>query len=609
MIGRNDPCTCGSGKKYKKCCGSKSSNLIEMIVNEELDRVLTGYFDNYPKDEDRNEMVLLMRTWVNRLTGSWEKQDIEEASSEYYLFIQNKKSWHTYLEKQLESVTREATIKVLKQWHDPFVLLAEIIEVGSERMKVRELFGENEYEVTRNEGMPADIGTLMFGVVLTDPRKVEDGIAPISSMLFLAKWSKQTKKSLIELRDAAGDKSVETFIHEHILDIYELLIKRSMASMNELVEEVLQPSQLQALEALDSTLRDLNQTSDSREIMHKLSVAYFLNDNKDVPVEGDYLAAAVQTGINIGTVQGLEREDEIIEKLLNSKMAMQMYVEQLTSLYSQMMDSGEEPLAERLYEIGTDPRPTEKALWETSMTTGGVVQPERKPGIGEGRAQLLAYEAYLAEAEETRRKLAKSAAELGPENSDVLLLQAETLKDSTNSVEYYEKAIRNASRLFEPGEEPWQNIPNRPFMRAAFAYGVHLFTHGEYDEAASMYLDLLKMNPIDNQGARYEGVASLIHAKRYEEAAKILVRYEKGSNHDATYLYLDWKLEFEASAGESKNAAEMLQLAQKANSHVMHLMTFKVKPMSYPRYASIEPGSEMEARYIWMLLSGGAHSG
>lgn len=23
-VGRNDPCPCGSGKKYKKCCGSKS---------------------------------------------------------------------------------------------------------------------------------------------------------------------------------------------------------------------------------------------------------------------------------------------------------------------------------------------------------------------------------------------------------------------------------------------------------------------------------------------------------------------------------------------------------------------------------------------------------
>ncbi|NLM35621.1 MAG: hypothetical protein GX206_09315 [Clostridiales bacterium] len=25
-IGRNDPCPCGSGKKYKKCCGSKTAN-------------------------------------------------------------------------------------------------------------------------------------------------------------------------------------------------------------------------------------------------------------------------------------------------------------------------------------------------------------------------------------------------------------------------------------------------------------------------------------------------------------------------------------------------------------------------------------------------------
>lgn len=24
-VGRNDPCTCGSGKKYKKCCGAKAA--------------------------------------------------------------------------------------------------------------------------------------------------------------------------------------------------------------------------------------------------------------------------------------------------------------------------------------------------------------------------------------------------------------------------------------------------------------------------------------------------------------------------------------------------------------------------------------------------------
>ncbi|MBE6032925.1 MAG: hypothetical protein E7224_07025, partial [Clostridiales bacterium] len=25
-VGRNDPCPCGSGKKYKKCCGAKNGD-------------------------------------------------------------------------------------------------------------------------------------------------------------------------------------------------------------------------------------------------------------------------------------------------------------------------------------------------------------------------------------------------------------------------------------------------------------------------------------------------------------------------------------------------------------------------------------------------------
>ena len=28
-VGRNDPCPCGSGKKYKKCCGANDSSAAE----------------------------------------------------------------------------------------------------------------------------------------------------------------------------------------------------------------------------------------------------------------------------------------------------------------------------------------------------------------------------------------------------------------------------------------------------------------------------------------------------------------------------------------------------------------------------------------------------
>lgn len=88
MIGRNDPCSCGSGKKYKKCCGSKGTDLVEMLVNEELDRVLIDYFADYPKGENRSEMIRLMREWVTRLSDSWGKRISKKRRvSSIYLFI------------------------------------------------------------------------------------------------------------------------------------------------------------------------------------------------------------------------------------------------------------------------------------------------------------------------------------------------------------------------------------------------------------------------------------------------------------------------------------------------------------------------------------------
>jgi len=41
-IGRNQPCPCGSGKKYKKCCYKK--NNISQIV------LANGFGKNLPKD-------------------------------------------------------------------------------------------------------------------------------------------------------------------------------------------------------------------------------------------------------------------------------------------------------------------------------------------------------------------------------------------------------------------------------------------------------------------------------------------------------------------------------------------------------------------------------
>ncbi len=36
-LGRNDPCPCGSGKKYKKCCLGKTGNAPESQISEAVE--------------------------------------------------------------------------------------------------------------------------------------------------------------------------------------------------------------------------------------------------------------------------------------------------------------------------------------------------------------------------------------------------------------------------------------------------------------------------------------------------------------------------------------------------------------------------------------------
>ena len=50
-IGRNDPCSCGSGKKYKKCCEKKSSiqrhtfvNLNTQVTKKSMDKITGRVF-------------------------------------------------------------------------------------------------------------------------------------------------------------------------------------------------------------------------------------------------------------------------------------------------------------------------------------------------------------------------------------------------------------------------------------------------------------------------------------------------------------------------------------------------------------------------------------
>lgn len=78
-IGRNDLCPCGSGKKYKNCCGKSNVITMESLIEKELMNVqvdlLKFALENY--EEEVNEFIA---DWI-------EEFDIpEEALEMFYLF-------------------------------------------------------------------------------------------------------------------------------------------------------------------------------------------------------------------------------------------------------------------------------------------------------------------------------------------------------------------------------------------------------------------------------------------------------------------------------------------------------------------------------------------
>ena len=73
-IGRNDPCTCGSGKKYKQCCMSKATATAGMPG---LKKKFTAKLLSQPKSID-----LMERTFGAAIETIEKEQHVSEPASE-----------------------------------------------------------------------------------------------------------------------------------------------------------------------------------------------------------------------------------------------------------------------------------------------------------------------------------------------------------------------------------------------------------------------------------------------------------------------------------------------------------------------------------------------
>ena len=75
-----------------------------------------------------------------------------------------------------------------------------------------------------------------------------------------------------------------------------------------------------------------------------------------------------------------------------------------------------------------------------------------------------------------------------------------------NAIRHYEVGLRIGELSLGDdfsGVLAWGLIDNRPFLRCMHGYGLCLWRLGRFDEAESIFQQMLWLNPSDNQGVRF----------------------------------------------------------------------------------------------------------
>ena len=224
------------------------------------------------------------------------------------------------------------------------------------------------------------------------------------------------------------------------------------------------------------------------------------------------------------------------------------------------------------------------------------------------RAQELVYSAYDEIDDKKRVRLAKQALKICPQCADAYVLLAEQYDPgSRKALELYRQAVEAGEAALGPKtfEEDvgffWEIIETRPYMRARAGLAQTLLAHDQVEEAVNHFEDMLRLNPNDNQGIRYELTTWYILQDRDAKLSELLEAYHEDCS--AAWTYTKALAAFRADGGTDWSHT-LLQEAFASNHHVPDfLLGLRKLPDEFPLYMTM--GGEDEAIYFLIGQSPG----
>jgi uncharacterized protein len=169
-INRNDPCPCGSGKKYKKCCGSKDVIVISDRMEGEI-IALQGEAIEFAK-----------HIYGEQIQESFELEDLpyfDKEEREFYEFVHT--FWFTafgeldsgerimdlFIEEMLPALKNSYLKDILQKWDKPFAFAGVIKERADNKLLVEDAMSGQSFTVTILEPYrDIETGCFAFGMLL-----------------------------------------------------------------------------------------------------------------------------------------------------------------------------------------------------------------------------------------------------------------------------------------------------------------------------------------------------------------------------------------------------------------------------------------------------------
>ncbi|WP_042473543.1 SEC-C metal-binding domain-containing protein [Bacillus ndiopicus] len=227
MIGRNDPCLCGSGKKYKKCCEGKAQVTSASLFNDEIEMILQSFYEAYPQRKDTMQYIDLVQAWSPKLQDHLQKELIEAVALDEFFFHTRPDIWTGYLKKVSKKTVRPATVRLLENWTSPTLFIGAISHVDEQYIHATHSITKESYKIRRENKKPIPEGMQIFTFLLPDGSEQEGHFLAVSTLIF---FSSEYEKVFQEFtNNCPSTEEVTQFLQDNHFAFWQLLVENGYA--------------------------------------------------------------------------------------------------------------------------------------------------------------------------------------------------------------------------------------------------------------------------------------------------------------------------------------------------------------------------------------------